>query len=189
MGIKESLDDAASRIMQTKVGLGGVFLEQLYTFGQPARDPRMRVITVAHYALVPAKELAGINGGTVLAPLDVPWQGEEGGPVIPRDDSDVVLPLAFDHADILGMAVKRIRGKLPYTDIGFELLPPAFTLRELRLVHEGILGQPLNKDSFRRRVLASGDVAPTGDRQADVGHRPAALYRFTRAQQPTNQPL
>ena len=181
VGLDESLDDAAARLLRAKAGLEGVFLEQLYTFGQPDRDPRMRIITVAYYALVPAAQLAGVNGGAVLAPLDVPWSGEQGGPVVPRDRSDEVLPLAFDHAEILGLAVQRIRGKLAYTGIGFELLPPAFTLRDLRLVHEGILGEPLNKDSFRRRVLASGDVEPTGDRQADVGHRPAALYRFTRA--------
>ncbi len=187
VGIDEAIDNAAARVLHDKIGLEGVFLEQLYTFGAPGRDPRMRIVTVAYYALVPAARLVGINGGTFLAPLDVPWEGETGGPVIPRDSSDEVLPLAFDHADILGMAVKRIRGKLGYTDIGYELLPPAFTLRQLRLVHEGILGQPLNKDSFRRKVLASHDVAPTGERQADVGHRPAALYRFTRAPEPTTE--
>ena len=181
VGVDESLDDAAERLLRAKAGLEGVFLEQLYTFGAPDRDPRMRIITVAYYALVPAAQLAGVNGGAVVAPLDVPWAGEAGGAVVPRDSSDEVLPTAFDHAEILGLAVKRIRGKLAYSDIGFELLPPAFTLRELRLIHEAILGEPLNKDSFRRRVLASGDVAPTGQRQADVGHRPAALYRFTRA--------
>jgi 8-oxo-dGTP diphosphatase len=181
VALDESLDDAAARLLRAKAGLEGVFLEQLYTFGAPARDPRMRIITVAYYALVPAERLAGVNGGAVLAPLDVPWSGEQGGPVEPRDHDDQRLELAFDHGEILGMAVQRIRGKLGYSDIGFALLPPAFTLRQLRLVHEAILGQPLNKDSFRRRVLASGDLMPTGDRQADVGHRPAALYRFTRA--------
>ncbi len=181
VGIDESLDDAAARVARDKAGLEGVFLEQLYTFGRPDRDPRMRIITVAYYALVPVARLAGVNGGAVLAPLDVPWPGEQGGPVEPRDHDDRLLELAFDHGEILGMAVQRIRGKLAYTDIGFELLPPAFTLRQLRLVHEAILGQPLNKDSFRRKLLASGDLEPTGERQADVGHRPAALYRFTRA--------
>jgi 8-oxo-dGTP diphosphatase len=181
VGVDESLDDAAARLLRTKAGLEGVFLEQLYTFGSPDRDPRMRIITVAYYALVPVERLAGVNGGAVLAPIDVPWQGEQGGPVEPRDLDDQLLELAFDHADILGLAVQRIRGKLGYTDIGFALLPPSFTLRQLRLVHESILGAPLNKDSFRRRLLASGDLEATGERQADVGHRPAALYRFTRA--------
>ena len=181
VGLGESLDAAAARLLQAKAGLEGVFLEQLYTFGDPDRDPRMRIITVAYYALVPMAQLSGVNGGAMLAPLDVAWSGEQGGPVEPRDHDDQLLPLAFDHGSILGLAVQRIRGKLSYTDIGYALLPPTFTLRELRLIHEGILGESLNKDSFRRRVLASGDLAPTGERQADVGHRPAALYRFTRA--------
>ena len=88
------------------------------------------------------------------------------------------FPLAFDHADILGMVVLRLRGKLDYADIGYQLLPPRFTLRRLQEVHETILDRTLNKDSFRRRVLASGRVVATGTRESDVGHRPAELYRF-----------
>jgi 8-oxo-dGTP diphosphatase len=79
---------------------------------------------------------------------------------------------------MLGTAVKRIRGKLDYAPIGFELLPDRFSLRELRLVHEAILGRPLNKDSFRRRMLDRGLVVPTGHRAGGVGHRPPELYRF-----------
>ena len=90
------------------------------------------------------------------------------------------MPLAFDHADILGLVVKRLRGKLDYAPIGFELLPRRFTLRQLQTIHETILGKTLNKDSFRRRMIASGLIAPTGEREADVGHRPAELYRFKR---------
>jgi 8-oxo-dGTP diphosphatase len=90
------------------------------------------------------------------------------------------MPLAFDHADILGMAVKRIRGKLDYTPIGFQLLPETFTLRRLQDVHETVLGRSLNKDSFRRRMLASGLLESTGERETEVGHRPAELYRFTK---------
>ena len=90
------------------------------------------------------------------------------------------LPLAFDHADLLGMAVKRLRGKLGYTPIGFQLLPECFTLRALQSVHETILGRPLNKDSFRRRMLSSGELEATGDHEDEVGHRPAELYRFAR---------
>ena len=90
------------------------------------------------------------------------------------------MPLAFDHDDIIGMAVKRIRGKLDYAPIGFQLLPEAFTLRALQDVHETILDTDLNKDSFRRRMLASGQLEATGRREAAVEHRPAELYRFTR---------
>ncbi len=181
--IDESLDAAASRVLRTKAGLRGVFTEQLYTFGAPARDPRTRVLSVAYYALVDVAALeqtaAGrADAGLHLARLDVPWAGETGGPVRALAKDGTPLPLAFDHAEILGMAVKRIRGKLDYAPIGFELLPAAFSLRDLRLVHEGILGRALNKDSFRRRILDRGLVVPTGERAAGVGHRPPELYRF-----------
>ena len=90
------------------------------------------------------------------------------------------MQLAFDHAGILGTAVRRIRGKLDYTPIGFQLLPPTFTLRQLQEVHETVLATPLNKDSFRRRMLASGQLEATGEHEQGVLHRPAELYRFAR---------
>jgi 8-oxo-dGTP diphosphatase len=182
--IDESLDAAATRVLRSKAGLRGVFTEQLYTFGAPARDPRTRVLAIAYYALVEPTALDGAvagrrNADLALARLEVPWQGETGGPVTARSGDDgTPLPLAFDHAEILGMAVKRIRGKLDYAPIGFELLPATFSLRDLRLVHEAILGRPLNKDSFRRRILDRGLVVATGERATDVGHRPPELYRF-----------
>jgi 8-oxo-dGTP diphosphatase len=181
--IDESLDAAATRVLRTKAGLRGVFTEQLYTFGSPKRDPRTRVISVAYYALVEPAILEGAaaarpDSGLIVARLDVQWPGETGGPVSALDDSGTPLSIAFDHAEILGMAVKRIRGKLDYAPIGFELLPHAFSLRDLRLVHEAILGRPLNKDSFRRRILDRALVTPTGERAAGVGHRPPELYRF-----------
>ncbi|HSL34149.1 MAG TPA: NUDIX domain-containing protein [Candidatus Limnocylindrales bacterium] len=183
LGIDESPDDAAVRVLASKAGLGGVFTEQLYTFGAPDRDPRTRVVSVAYYALVePAtleRAVASHANGLILARLDVPWPGETGGPVAALDRDGAPFLLAFDHAEILGMAVKRIRGKLDYAPIGFELLPRAFSLRDLRLVHEAILGRALNKDSFRRRILDRGLVVATGERAAGVGHRPPELYRFS----------
>lgn len=179
VGLDESLDAAAARVLAAKGGLSGVYLEQLYTFGAPDRDPRTRVISVAYYALVHPGRLAGLADGAALATLEVPWAGERGGPVHARVDGARV-PLAFDHAEQLGWVVRRLRGKLDYAALGFELLPPTFRLRELQAVHEAILGRRLNKDSFRRRILASGRVVATGRRETAVGHRPAALYRFTR---------
>jgi 8-oxo-dGTP diphosphatase len=181
VGIREPLDVAAARVLAGKSGLEGVFLEQLYTFGDLGRDPRTRVISVAHVALVDrARVLAASAGDLVHARLEVPWEGETGGPVDAHRSDGTLLPLAFDHADILGMAVKRIRGKLDYAPIGFQLLPPRFTLFDLQRVHETILARPLNKDSFRRRMLASGQLEATGESERDVDHRPAELYRFTR---------
>jgi 8-oxo-dGTP diphosphatase len=180
VGIDEGLDAAAARALRTKVGLTGVFTEQLYTFGDARRDPRTRVISVAYYALVEPTALdeSAKHPDAFRARLHVPWPGETGGPVDIVDDDGADLPVAFDHAEILGMAVKRIRGKLDYAPIGFELLPARFSLRDLRLVHEAVLGRRLNKDSFRRRVLDRGLVVPTGERAAGVGHRPPELYRF-----------
>ena len=176
MHIDESLEQAANRLMAQKVGLSGIFLEQLYTFGDLHRDPRGRVVTVAYYALVDSKRFSVQNS----ARIEVPWPGETGGPVDCRDDEGNVLPLFLDHADILGLAVKRLRGKLDYTPVGFQLLPVEFTLRELQQIHEAVRGEELNKDSFRRRMLASGLLEATGARESDVSYRPAELYRFTR---------
>lgn len=181
VGMTESLEDAASRVLRDKVGLDDVFVEQLYTFGAVDRDPRTRVISVTYFALVDHDRLRSArpeNGAVRLATLDVPWEGLAGGEVRASDAEGVVLPLAFDHAAILGVAVQRLRGKLDYTPVGFELLPPRFTLRQLQTVHETVLGHTVNKDSFRRRMLASGRLAATGERERDVLHRPAELYEI-----------
>lgn len=177
----ESPDEAAERLLAQKAGLEGVFIEQLYTFGSPGRDPRHHIVTVAYYALVhPALLEQARKAGALLGRVRVEWPGETGGPVEVVDDEGQPYPLAFDHDDIVGMAVKRIRGKLNYTPIGFQLLPERFTLRELQAVHETILGEELNKDSFRRRMLATGHLEATGERERNVEHRPAELYRFIR---------
>ena len=184
VAMDESLDEAAVRVLAAKGGLRETFLEQLYTFGAPERDPRTRVISVAYYALVHPRRLTAVELGTAplagalkLATLRVPWVGQVGGPVTAWD-GDSPLPMAFDHADILGLMIQRLRGKLDYAALGFQLLPEEFTLRQLQEVHQAILGKPLNKDSFRRRQLASGLLSATGHRETAVGHRPAELYRF-----------
>lgn len=181
--IDEPLDAAATRVLKVKCSLERVYLEQLATFGDPDRDPRMRIISVAYYALVDGrrfeKALARADEVTV-AKVSVPWQGEAGGPAQLVDPDGRGMPLAFDHEDILGVAIKRIRGKLDYTPIGFQLLPERFTLLELLTVHETVLGRSLNKDSFRRRMLASGELFATGEMQRGVDHRPAELYRFSK---------
>ena len=183
--MEESLDHAARRVVAAKAGVEDVFIEQLYTFGEPRRDSRTRVISVVYYALVDAERLdaAVLNradAGLALAALVCPLDREDGDLEALGADG-ATLPLAFDHAQILAAAVERIRGKLDYAPLGFELLPGTFTLRDLRLVHEAILGHPLNKDSFRRKMLDRGLLVATGERLAGVGHRPPELYRFVRA--------
>jgi len=177
--MNEDLEAAAARVLREKTGLKGIFLEQLYTFGSPKRDPRMRILSVAYMALVDQDRFNSCKAESAVARLLVPWEGETGGSVEGFDVHDKPMPLAFDHAEILGLAVKRLRGKLDYTPVAFQLLPEAFTLYDLQKVHETVLARKLNKDSFRRRMLASGLLEPTGEQQEDVGHRPAALYRYT----------
>ncbi|GEM84336.1 MULTISPECIES: NUDIX domain-containing protein [Meiothermus] len=187
--MQESLDEAAARVLRQKAGLEGVagmeregplrhpiYLEQLYTFGHPERDPRTRVISVAYYALVEASHIREMGEEKALFRLRIP-EGESAVEIF--DSKFKKYSLAFDHAEILGVAIQRIRGKLGYTPIGFELLPERFTLRQLQTVHETILQKRLNKDSFRRKMLASGMLEPTGELERGLG-RPAELYRFRR---------
>ncbi len=177
----ESLDEAAARVLLAKTGLKKVFLEQLYSFGRPDRDPRTRVISVAYYSLVDPRRFAemSVPGEDALVVRVPPFRA--GASVVSLDARDgKPLELAFDHSEILAVTLQRIRGKIDYTPIGFELLPRAFTLYELQKVHEIVLGRKLNKDSFRRRMLASGQLEATGESQQDVDHRPASLYRFAR---------
>jgi 8-oxo-dGTP diphosphatase len=169
VGMNESLEDAAIRILKSKAGLNDVFLEQLYTFGNPERDPRTRVISVAYYALVPFERLQLLHD-IALAELR-----EEAKLQIMLQDKRIQL--GFDHQHILEVVLQRLRGKLMYTPLGFELLPKHFTLRELQNIHETILGHKLNKDSFRRRMLASGELEATGKMETGKEFRPAELYR------------
>ena len=181
VGIDEDLDEAARRIMAGKAGLAAGWLEQLYTFGAPARDPRMRIITVAYFALLPVDRLATALVGRpdlVVSKLDVPWAGEEGGSIMAIAPDGGGLTLAFDHGDIISHAVKRLRGKVDYSTIAFALLPEQFTLRDLQDSHEAILGTSFNKPAFRRRMLDKGWIEGTGARESDTSYRPAELYRL-----------
>ncbi len=174
--LDEGLDEAAARVLEEKAGLHRVYVEQLYTFGEVARDPRTRVVTVTYLALVRAEDLNELDG--TLARIEVPWEGERGGAIwAVVDDHEVTL--AFDHAEIIGLAVKRLRGKLNYAPVGYELVDPRFTLRDLQAVHEAILGRHLNKDSFRRKIIDRGEAIPTGEMESGVSWRPAELYVFS----------
>jgi 8-oxo-dGTP diphosphatase len=190
VAIDEPLEAAPARILQDKARIAGAFVEQLYTFGAVDRDPRGRVISVVYYALTPEGVLTGALASSPdlkLARLEAPWPGEAGGPAFILGDDGQRLPLAFDHADILGLAVKRLRGKLDYTPVGLELLPELFPLRQLQAVHEAILGRPLVKPAFRRKMLDRGYVAPTGLQEPAGAFRPAELYRRAILQPPPKE--
>jgi 8-oxo-dGTP diphosphatase len=158
----ESLEKAAARELAEETGVADVFLEQLYTFGDPGRDPRGRVVTVAYFALVP--EAAEVRGGSDAR--EAAWFPVEELPA-----------LAFDHGRVLDTALARLRGKLDYSNVGFGLLPAKFTLSELQAVHEAILGESLDKRNFRRKVAQRGIVKALKEWRA-TGRKPAQLFRF-----------
>ena len=160
---EETLEQAAFRELLEETGTKDVYLEQLYTFGDPHRDPRGRVVTVAYYALVPTDK------SPLLAGTDAATAGWYPVSALP--------PLAFDHKRIVEYAVDRLRNKLEYTNVGFQLLPTKFTLSALQALHEAILGKPLDKRNFRRKVLGLGLVKPSKEMQA-TGRKPAQLFSF-----------
>jgi len=165
--VEEDLKDAALRELKEETGLDRVFLEQLYTFGAPRRDPRERVVTVAYYALV---KLSDHRVQAATDAREAAWFAVDD---LPR--------LAFDHAEIVEVALTRLRGKVRYQPIGFELLPPKFTLSQLQGMYEIILERPLDKRNFRKKVLSLEMLEELDEVQQDVAHRAARLYRFDEA--------
>ena len=162
--VNESLDEAARRELAEETGLKNVFLEQLYTFGGVDRDPRERVVSVAHFALV---KLSDHRARAATDAANAEWF-----PV------SQVPKLAFDHGKILALARERLRGKVRYQPIGFELLPPKFTLSLLQHLYEAVLGIALDKRNFRKKVLGFGLLVPLKETLAGGCHRPAQLFGF-----------
>jgi 8-oxo-dGTP diphosphatase len=158
----ESLEEAALRELREETGVVDVYLEQLYSFGDPDRDPRGRVITVAYFALISADR--SLKAGTDAA--EATWWPFDR---LPR--------LAFDHRKILDYALERLRNKLEYTTVGFQLLPEKFTMTELQEVYEAILGKKLDKRNFRRKLAVLKILKPLHEYRRG-GQRPAQLHRF-----------
>ena len=162
--VDEDLDRAAMRELQEETGVDHVFLEQLYTFGAPGRDPREHVVTVAYYALV---KLMDHRVQAATDARNAAWFSFD---KLPR--------LAFDHAEIVAVALARLRGKVRYQPIGFELLPPKFTLSQLQHLYEVVLERQLDKRNFRKKVLSLDLLEELDEVEHDVAHRAAKLYRF-----------
>jgi 8-oxo-dGTP diphosphatase len=163
IGSSETVEAAAARELAEKTGLTDVYLEQLYTFSDPARDPGGRCVSVAHLALIPATaELRTTDKYSAIG-----W--------FPADRPPA---LAFDHRAITAAAVKRLRAKLEYTNVAYSLLAPSFTLGELQRLYEAILGRTLDPRNFQRRIQAIGLVEETGEIRSGQAHRPARLFRF-----------
>lgn len=159
----ETLDDAAARVLVRETGVADVFLEQLYTFDAAPAARIASSVTVSYFALV-AAERARLEPRETWQPA---WR--------PIDD----LPaLAFANDVIIDYALRRLRAKLAYANVVYSLMSEEFTLTELQRVYETILGRPLDKRNFRRRILSLDLVKPTSRRAAGAAHRPAQLYRF-----------
>jgi 8-oxo-dGTP diphosphatase len=162
----EGLDEAARRELEEETGVAPTYFEQLYTFGAPRRDPRGRTISVAYLALVRAVEQA-VTAASDAA--DAKWYSVEDLP-----------ELAFDHADMVRLARRRLRAKVRYSPLGFELLPARFSLPELQRVHELVQGRGLDKSNFRKKMLQTGLLRKT--RQQRDSARKSALYEFDAAE-------
>ncbi len=165
----EGLDEAARRELHEETGVSGVYLEQLCTFGEPKRDPRGRILSVAYFALFPP-ERAGTPPAAGGDAKEASWF-----------DAHKPPGLAFDHADILNYARQRLRWKLEWTTAGFGLLPKKFTLTELQRVFAAVLGRLSDKRNFRRKVLSLGVLRGTKDRREEGLPRPAQLFEFSAA--------
>lgn len=161
----ETLEVAAIRELEEEAGLKDVFLEQLYTFSSTDRDPRGRVVSVAYYALVEPEQHAA---QAATDARDAAWFALD----------ELPDELAFDHGQILEVARERLRGKVRYRPIGFELLPEKFTLSELQRLYEMILGQKLDKRNFQRKLHRMNILIDTGEVQQNVAHRAARYYSF-----------
>jgi 8-oxo-dGTP diphosphatase len=164
--IDETLETAAKRELQEETGVANVQLEQLYTFGDPGRDPRGRSISVVYYTLANADR---IQPQAATDAADARWFSAFRPP-----------PLAFDHRKILRCAVERLRNKTEWTTVGAELLPRRFTLDDLQRVYEIILQRPMDKRYFKKKVLSQGNIVEIGQTRDEQTHRPIRLYTFCR---------
>ncbi len=159
---KESLDEAACRVLKTRTGLSDVFLEQVHTFGETNRHPSGRVVSIAYYALVDLKKCDFDHSEHELH-----WHLVEG-----------IGELAFDHNKILTICVQRLKEAVKNRHIAFKLLPPVFSLRQLQDVHEAVLGKRLDRRNFRKKIISLDFIEDTGKIESEVPHRPGKLYRL-----------
>ena len=154
----------ARRELKEETGLEDAFIEQFHTFSEPGRDPRGRVITIAHYALVKIQEVEGGDDAAQARWFPI---GE-------------VPPLAFDHDRILRMAMSRLKERIHFEPVGFELLPNVFTMPQLQNLYEAILEVHFDRRNFASKMLKLGILEDTGDRPAGASSRIPVSYRFNK---------
>jgi 8-oxo-dGTP diphosphatase len=163
LDIDEDLESCAKRELAEETGIRDIYLEQLYSFGRPDRDPRERVISVTYYALLPSDHVQ-LKAASDAAAAD--WFPLHRLP-----------PLAFDHQEIITLAHQRLVAKLDYSTIAFQFMPETFTLSELQTVYETLLNAELDKRNFRKWILALEQIEETGELRRSGNHRPARIYR------------
>jgi 8-oxo-dGTP diphosphatase len=166
VGMDEDLDEAAAREIYEECGVKNLFLEQLFTFGEPKRDPRTRVITVAYYALAPSEEIKKVQIDEVKEAKYFPI--------------DSLPKLAFDHKKIIEVGFERLKNKIGYSSIVFGLLPKVFSLSDVQGIYETIYGKSIDKRNFRKWMISTGLLVSTGKKKSGQAHRPALLYKFAK---------
>lgn len=197
--IDETLDDAAKRILETETNLHNIYIEQLYTFGEVNRDPRMRIVSTAYMSLIDKNMLnekipknASWFNMTILEDekeINITFDNdiETFSVVISKTLKDLTTDrykfnvvknehLAFDHAIVIASGIARLKNKIEYTDIVFNMMPEYFTLGELQQVYEVILDKKLLDPAFRR--IIADKVVKTDKVRTGGGHRPSALFRY-----------
>lgn len=162
----ENLETAAERVLEQLTGLRGVYLEQVKAFGAVNRHPLGRVITIAYYSLIKISDYTVTPASFAQSAR---WHSIA-----------EVGELAFDHNEILDTCLRQLQHKVRNAPVGFELLPPKFTLTELQQLYEAILATKLDKRNFRKKILAMGLLLDLNQLQENVAHRPAKLYQFDR---------
>lgn len=163
----ESLEETARRELQEEAGVAEIYLEQLYTFGDVTRDPRGRVLSVSYLALVKPEDYRLVASTDAS---DAKW--------VPLTE---LPPLAFDHQRIIETGHQRLKNKIRYEPIGFELLPKLFTLSQLQEIYETVLESELDKRNFRKKILGYGFLKETDKKIEKVPYRQPTLYRFDTA--------
>lgn len=164
----ESLDEAARRELKEETGIDIEYIEQLYTFGEPKRDPRKRVISVAYFSLVKSSEFMRLNASSDAK--DAKWFNINEMP-----------DLAFDHKYILEMAISRLRKKIIYEPIGFELLDDKFPFSDLENLYSTLLGRDIDRRNFKKKVMKLGILEELSEKAKNTGAgRPGNLYRFNK---------
>lgn len=166
VNMKEDLDAAAAREVYEECGIKNLFLEQLFTFGDPNRDPRTRVITVAYYALAPSEDIKKVQVDEVKEAKYFPIED------LPK--------MAFDHKKIIEVGFERLKNKIGYSSIVFGLLPKEFSLSDVQGIYETIYGKSIDKRNFRKWMISTGLLVSTGKKKSGLAHRPALLYKFAK---------